>query len=46
MENIGATIVLIDSTTLAEFMFDHNVGVAPDRTYEVKKVDVDFFEEE
>jgi restriction endonuclease Mrr len=29
-----------------QFMFEHNVGVAPASTYEVKKIDADFFEED
>jgi restriction system protein len=43
---IDAKIVLIDGEQLAQFMFEHNVGVSPASVYEVKKVDADFFEEE
>jgi restriction system protein len=46
VENIDAKIVLISGAQLAQFMFEHNVGVAPASVYEVKKVDMDFFEEE
>jgi restriction system protein len=44
--HIDSKIVLIDGVQLAQFMFEHNVGVSPASTYEVKKVDADFFEEE
>jgi restriction system protein len=43
---IEAKIVLIDGQQLAQFMFEHNVGVAPVSQYDVKKIDADFFEEE
>ena len=45
-KHIEAKIALIDGEHLAQFMFDHNVGVAPASVYEVKKIDADFFEEE
>ena len=44
--NIESKIVLIDGEQLAQFMFEHNVGVSPASVYEVKKVDADFFDEE
>lgn len=44
--NIEAKIVLIDGAQLAQYMFEHNVGVEPASVYEVKKVDADFFEED
>jgi restriction system protein len=44
--NIESKIVLIDGQQLAQFMFEHNVGVASVSQYEVKKLDTDFFEEE
>jgi restriction system protein len=45
VENIEAKIVLIDGAKLTEYMYEHNVGVARASSYEVKKVDMDFFEE-
>ena len=36
-------IVLIDGRQLAEFMIDHNVGVSTVKTYEIKRVDSDYF---
>jgi restriction system protein len=44
--HIESKIVLIDGEQLAQFMFEHNVGVSPASTYEVKKIDADFFEED
>lgn len=38
-------IVLIDGDQLADFMIDHGVGVADFRTYVVKKLDGDYFED-
>ena len=46
VEKIHTKIVLIDGTELAKYMFEYNVGVAPASVYEVKKVDMDFFEED
>ena len=39
-------IVLIDGERLAQLMIDHNLGVSPMATYEVKRIDSDFFAEE
>lgn len=43
---IESKIVLIDGTALAKYMIDHNVGVSISRSYEVKKIDSDYFSEE
>jgi restriction system protein len=37
-------IVLIDGDRLADLMTRHNVGVRTERTVEIKKVDLDYFE--
>jgi len=42
---IDSKIVLIDGATLAKHMIDHNVGVSVSRSYEVKKIDSDYFSE-
>lgn len=42
---IGTRIVLIDARRLAELMFEHDVGVSPRRSYTVKDVDGDYFDE-
>ena len=39
-------IVLIDGETLAQYMIDYNLGVSVQNTYEIKKIDLDYFEEE
>jgi restriction system protein len=45
VEHIDPKIVLIDGRRLAELMIDFEVGVATVRTYHVKRVDSDYFEE-
>lgn len=39
-------IVLIDGHQLAQLMIDYNLGCTPQQTYEVKKMDSDYFGEE
>ncbi|MEO8768625.1 MAG: restriction endonuclease [Ferruginibacter sp.] len=39
-------IVLIDGEKLAQYMIDYNLGVSIQNTYEIKKIDTDYFEEE
>ena len=39
-------IVLIDGESLAQYMIDHNLGVSVQNIYEIKKIDLDYFEEE
>lgn len=46
VSRIDAKIVLIDGETLAQMMIDHNVGVSTVGTYDVKKIDSDYFTEE
>jgi len=43
---IDSKIVLIDGSTLAQLMIDHNVGVTTVAAYELKRVDSDYFTEE
>ena len=38
-------IVLIDGQELAKFMIEYNVGVSTKKTYEVKRIDTDYFED-
>ena len=40
---IESKIILIDGAELAKLMIDHNVGVSSVRTYEIKKIDSDYF---
>jgi restriction system protein len=43
---IDSKIVLIDGVTLARYMIDNDVGVSPYRSYEIKRIDSDYFTEE
>lgn len=43
-DGIETKVVLIDGPALAQFMIDYNLGVAPQRTFEVKRLDSDYFE--
>lgn len=40
---IETKIILIDGEQLVNLMIDHNVGVSPVSSYELKKIDHDFF---
>jgi restriction system protein len=42
---IEKSIVLVDGEQLVALMFEHNLGVSPVSSYEVKRVDLDFFED-
>lgn len=46
IDSIQHNIVLIDGQKLTDLMIDHNVGVYGVATYEVKKVDSDYFFED
>ncbi len=46
VNNIESKIILIDGQRLAELMIDHNVGVSPVASYEIKKIDTDYFIED
>ncbi len=43
---IGSKIVLIDGETLANLMIDYNVGVATVTTFQIKRIDSDYFSED
>ena len=45
VKTIDSKIVLIDGKQLAEYMIDHDVGVSVEKTYEIKRVDSDYFAE-
>jgi restriction system protein len=45
VQRIEKRIVLISGEDLAQFMIDHNIGVAEVASYAVKKIDNDYFEE-
>jgi restriction system protein len=43
VDKTDSKIVLIDGEQLAELMIEHNVGVVVDTTYEIKRLDTDYF---
>lgn len=43
--SIETKVILIDGKQLAELMIDHGVGVRTDATYELKRIDADYFPE-
>ena len=45
-KQMTAKIVLIDGERLAKLMIEYNLGVTTTQTYEVKRVDSDFFNED
>jgi restriction system protein len=45
VEEMPQRIVLIDGKQLASLMIEHNVGVAPAKTYTLKRMDQDYFED-
>jgi restriction system protein len=46
VKNITNKVVLINGLTLARLMIENNVGVSVAASYEVKKIDSDYFSEE
>jgi restriction system protein len=44
-KGVSPKIVLIDGRKLADLMIEHDVGVSKVGSYEVKKIDLDFFTE-
>jgi restriction system protein len=46
VEHIDPKVVLIDGRRLSELMIDFEVGVTTARTFHIKRVDSDYFEEE
>jgi restriction system protein len=46
LSRIDSTIILIDGTTLTRLMIDFDIGVTGVATYELKRVDSDYFTEE
>ncbi len=46
VSHIDPKVVLIDGRQLAQLMIDFNLGVTPIQSYQVKRIDSDFFGEE
>ena len=43
---VGLKMVLVDGEQLCNLMIDYNIGVSQKQTYEIKRIDTDFFDEE
>ena len=43
---LSSNIVLIDGNQLTKLMIKYNLGVAVEQTYEIKRIDSDFFSED
>jgi restriction system protein len=46
VNTIDPKVILIDGKSLAAYMIDFNLGVARSSTYEVKRIDTDYFTED
>jgi len=46
VREIQDKVILIDGTTLADLLIEHGVGVSTIATYDIKKIDIDYFSEE
>ena len=46
VKSIDPRVILIDGRTLAEYMIDFNLGTSKAVTYEIKRIDSDYFIEE
>ena len=45
VDKVDSKVVLIDGEKLTQFMIDHNVGVSISETYEIKRIDSDYFDD-
>ena len=45
IDSRDSKVILIDGNQLAQLMIDHDVGVSIEKTYEIKRVDSDYFAE-
>ena len=46
MTHLNTKVVLIDGEELAKLMIENDIGVTKAETYDIKKVDSDYFVEE
>jgi len=44
VKSIDPKVILIDGETLTNLMIEYNVGTTPIETYQIKKIDMDYFE--
>lgn len=45
ISKIDSKIVLVDANQLGEYLIDNNIGIMTEKTYQIKKVNSDYFEE-
>lgn len=45
VKSIDPKVILIDGETLTNLMIEYNVGTTPIETYQIKKIDLDYFEQ-
>ena len=45
VQKLSKSIVLINGEELAKYMIENNVGVSVKKAYELKRIDIDYFEE-
>ena len=45
VKSIDSKIILIDGKQLAQYMIEYDIGVSTAKTYEIKRVDSDYFDE-
>lgn len=46
VNGLETKVVLIDGLLLAQYMFEYGIGVSTEGTYEIKRLDSSFFEED
>ena len=46
VDKIENKVVLVDGNRLASLMFDYEIGISEVRSYKLKRVDLDYFDEE
>ena len=44
VKSIDPKVILLDGKTLTSLMIEYNVGTTPVETYQIKKIDLDYFE--
>lgn len=45
VKNIDPKVILIDGETLADLMIEYNLGISTVESYQIKKIDLDYFDE-
>lgn len=44
-KTLPKSIVLVNGEELAKYLIEYNVGVSVKKTYDIKRIDLDYFEE-